>query len=354
MPNEVLSAIQQVAARRKVPYKHLKAAVETGLVESNLKNLSGGDADSAGWRQERKQYYPDNTNLKASVNRFFDEAAKLDQGGISSGELAARVQRPAAQYRGRYSERSGEAKKLLGGIQPSGPAAGQGAGPSFKLQTSTSFDQAGYDQAEKKQFLAQYLSTKRPDSILFKSGVLSTAAPTADQFTSTSSTLKKIPGLAAAQPAATGPTSPAGADAAIAKARSLLGITEVNGSNRGPEVDKLQKGFGMIGQPWCGILVGTALRAAGVKVTSRVASVQAIEQDARAGVNGFRKWLPASEAQAGDALVTSKDNHVVFVTGRGKDGSIKAIGGNTGNGTAARRTYKPSEVYGVARPRFKR
>src|SRR4051812_26141623 len=112
---KILNAILSIGRQRGATPKEIKAAIETGLVESNLQNLSGGDADSAGWRQERASLYKDPTNLHASINRFFDETAAVRGKYGRAGDLAAAVQRPAAQYRGRYQQHSGEAQQLLGG-----------------------------------------------------------------------------------------------------------------------------------------------------------------------------------------------------------------------------------------------
>ena len=125
--NPVIAEILRQGANR--PRKHVLAALVTGRVESNFRNLPGGDADSEGWRQERKSGYKDPRNLKASVRRFYQEAAQHDR-GQKVGELAADVQRPAAQFRGRYAEHIGEAKKILGG----GAVGGGGATTTTKLK----------------------------------------------------------------------------------------------------------------------------------------------------------------------------------------------------------------------------
>lgn len=108
----VLRTGQRMGASRKEKL----AAIETGLVESyGFKNLKGGDADSAGWRQERRQYYPNPTNVKAGAKNFFDEAkedpAIPGGGGETPGQLAQTVQ--ASDYPERYDERAAEAKSLL-------------------------------------------------------------------------------------------------------------------------------------------------------------------------------------------------------------------------------------------------
>jgi hypothetical protein len=111
MANPVIDEILRQG--RNQPRRRVLAALVTGRVESNFKNLGDGDADSAGWRQERASLYRNPTNLKASVRRFYQEAAKLDR-GQRVGELAADVQRPRAEFRGRYAQHVGEAKRLLG------------------------------------------------------------------------------------------------------------------------------------------------------------------------------------------------------------------------------------------------
>lgn len=90
-----------------------RAATQTAIVESGIRNLSGGDADSAGWRQERASLYPDPTNVRNSARRFRQEFQRAYRPGMKSYDLAAVIQRPAAQYRGRYKERAKDAEAAL-------------------------------------------------------------------------------------------------------------------------------------------------------------------------------------------------------------------------------------------------
>jgi hypothetical protein len=125
---DVLLAEGQKIKDPRVRRVYDRAAVQTGLVESNLRNLPGGDADSAGWRQERASLYADPTNLNASAARFRQEFLQKYTPGAHSYDIAAAVQRPAAQYRGRYHDVAGQAAQLL--AQYAGQAgATHGAAP---------------------------------------------------------------------------------------------------------------------------------------------------------------------------------------------------------------------------------
>jgi hypothetical protein len=113
----VLSTILAVGQKMGASTKQMLAAVETGIVESGLKNLNYGDADSKGWRQERTSIYGTKhaTSVVLSAQDFFKEAMGLDHKGLSAGELAANVQRPRADLRGKYAAVQAQAARLLGG-----------------------------------------------------------------------------------------------------------------------------------------------------------------------------------------------------------------------------------------------
>lgn len=124
---QVLSTVLKVGKKRGATKKEMLAAVETALVESNIRNLGYGDADSSGWRQERAMYYPTGKmgpqNVKASANRFFDESiSDANRGaGMTAGQLAQAIQ--ASAYPDRYDERKGEAVPLLKAFNSAGNAS---------------------------------------------------------------------------------------------------------------------------------------------------------------------------------------------------------------------------------------
>ena len=126
-----------------------------------------------------------------------------------------------------------------------------------------------------------------------------------------------------------------GPRAALGWAKAHLFVTEKPaGSNGGPGISTWQQEFGFGRVPWCGIFCGKALRAAGVSVTSRVASVALIEADARAHRAPFKGWTSWQNAKPGDlAVIGGHGVHVELVRSVG-NGGINTYGGNTSAGTA--------------------
>ena len=107
--------------------------VMASLVESGVKNLNYGDADSVGffqmrvgiWNQGDYKGFPEHPELQAKW--FIDQAVAVKKRAIASGdadfgkdpskwgEWIADIERPAEQYRGRYQLRLREARGLLKG-----------------------------------------------------------------------------------------------------------------------------------------------------------------------------------------------------------------------------------------------
>ena len=131
--------------------------VMAALVESHMQNLPGGDADSVGffqmrlgtWNSGDYAGYPDRPELQ--LKWFLDQAEAVKRQRLAAGkpmtagsygEWIADIERPAAQYRGRYQLQLAEARELLrtsghvGGGQAGGPqleevvdGGGGGGGP---------------------------------------------------------------------------------------------------------------------------------------------------------------------------------------------------------------------------------
>ena len=99
--------------------------VMASLVESGVKNLNYGDADSVGffqmrvgiWNKGEYEGFPEKPELQ--VKWFLDQAEAVKKQRIARGQSVtdpkqfgdwiADIERPAAQYRGRYGMRLGEA-----------------------------------------------------------------------------------------------------------------------------------------------------------------------------------------------------------------------------------------------------
>jgi cell wall-associated NlpC family hydrolase len=143
-PQAQLAAWMGAAAQKRGLPPELP--VMASLVESHLKNLDGGDADSVGFFQMRLSVwnngdyagYPDNAALQ--LKWFLEQAEAVKKQRIAAGKSVtdpssygdwiADIERPAAQYRYRYQLQLGEARELL---QQSGRPRGGGAEPQVEL-----------------------------------------------------------------------------------------------------------------------------------------------------------------------------------------------------------------------------
>ena len=140
-PKEQLAAwLGKEAEKRGLPPE---LPVMAALVESGVKNLNFGDADSVGffqmrvgiWNQGEYAGFPEKPELQAKW--FLDTAEQVKKQRIARGqpvddpsqfgEWIADVERPAEQYRGRYQLRLEEAKGLISKAAASAPAGGAGA-----------------------------------------------------------------------------------------------------------------------------------------------------------------------------------------------------------------------------------
>jgi hypothetical protein len=287
--------------------------VMASLVESGMKNLKYGDADSVGYFQMRVGTwnngpyagYPQNPKLQ--VKWFIDKALEVKKQRVAQGqsvtdpnkygEWIADVERPASQYRGRYQPRLPEARALLAQAASQGPPQPRGA----QVQ----------------------------------------------------------PGGAQVIDAAGAPAKASGGGGAraVQLAEQKVGTRE-SGNNAGGARQFQQAWGGSAGQPWCGYFVGTIARNAGAQgLTQRVASVPNIMTDAKAHTNGFVGWFTnAKQARPGDFVVEHGGGHVEMVVSANPDGSVNTVGGNTsgeGGGEGVFRKHRSaSEIVGFARPKY--
>lgn len=207
--------------------RQIKAAIETGLVESNLTNIRGGDRDSSGWRQERASSYPgkNRNDVAAGARRFYQET-RGKKG--SAGSIAQQAQRSA--FPARYDQRGKQAESIIrslggyggggggggggrgGGGRPGLPASRGNAGyrpTDVQVKQVPDFDAEGFEAARRAAIVGQFLQKRRPQSSLFRSGILSTETPRPEDFTSSKLQTKtvrsnKVVGAAKGRPAIAG------------------------------------------------------------------------------------------------------------------------------------------------------
>lgn len=136
---KVITLIKRIGQQRGESKKEIKAALLTGRIEANFRNPKvATDHDSLGWRQERQMYYKNPTNLKASINRFFDETSAKNNGrGMKSYQLAQAVQRSA--FPERYQTAHKEAERLLRGIGGQAAPTPQKATPEAPAPSENPF-----------------------------------------------------------------------------------------------------------------------------------------------------------------------------------------------------------------------
>jgi Putative Flp pilus-assembly TadE/G-like len=94
------------------------AAFEAAIVESGVHNLSYGSENSHGVFQQQWTVGEWGTLAQTmdpvhATHMFLRTAARMDAAGLPAGELAARVQRPREDLRGRYAAVQGQAQALI-------------------------------------------------------------------------------------------------------------------------------------------------------------------------------------------------------------------------------------------------
>ncbi|RRO18361.1 hypothetical protein EIL87_09045 [Saccharopolyspora rhizosphaerae] len=116
---EVCKTIFRVGRDMRVSPKVMLSAFETGLVETQMRNLNHGDRDSVGVFQQRPSQgwgsVEQCMDVRHASQEYFERAVVVDREDpqYNAGQVAADVQRPQRDLRGKYHEREGDATKLL-------------------------------------------------------------------------------------------------------------------------------------------------------------------------------------------------------------------------------------------------
>jgi hypothetical protein len=124
-----VSTLRRAGAGRKL----ILADLAAGLVESNLRPLSGGDRDSTGYLQQRPSmgWGPVGESVEQDTQQFLAAARRVRQRGFhgTAGQLAQAVQRSG--FPDRYDERLPEAKALLARLGGGGKVGRPGMGAAI-------------------------------------------------------------------------------------------------------------------------------------------------------------------------------------------------------------------------------
>ncbi len=353
--------------------KYERAAVQTGLVESGLRNLGGGDADSAGWRQERASLYSNPTSVKDSARRFRQEFEQHYDPGEKSYEVAAQVQRPREDLRGRYKDEAGKAAAILRSTTGGAPAPSSGG---TRTETTTTTQQAAAPEVGSSvlaQQLAQSLqrtgrpSASAPAAPAFAAKVSTAGAPIQSQPRQTGGggTLQAKLDEAASTQGVDVPTtsdatvksiagSPAkskkgGANSAFDWAASKVGFKET-GTNAGGIASYANKRFGMSNQAWCAMFTSLATTKGGAPKEARTASVAQVLQKAQNGEGYQRGFVDQKRAKKGD-LITFGTNHIGMVE-RVEGNRIVMVAGNDSNGVQRRAVPIGRGDVRIVRPKY--
>jgi murein DD-endopeptidase MepM/ murein hydrolase activator NlpD len=125
--------IIEVGKKRNADEMVIQAAISAAITESTLKNLASkavpeslsypndgvaeGDADSVGLYQQRVSVWGEKAggikglmDPEQQINWFYDTAETVPHDSV--GQIGADVERPAEQYRGRYTEHAPQAKRI--------------------------------------------------------------------------------------------------------------------------------------------------------------------------------------------------------------------------------------------------
>lgn len=369
MLDELLRAgqsIQDPRARRV----YERAAVQTGLVESGLRNLNYGDADSKGWRQERASLYANPTDVRASAARFRDEFLQFYKPGMKSYDVAWRVQRPREDLRGRYREEADQAAAILARYAGGGASSGGGdvgtLGGGFVSGQQQSGQPAAMPDLGSAQSIAgtvaSLMNQRRPvvassslappahatGPALAGQTVQGGGGPAARPDVGALIDATRTPGQAAAniaasqsplvaeassEPRSRPATGTGGAQAALGWAESKIGFKEATGNNDGGLASYLNKRYGFNNAPWCAMFTSSAVTKGGAPAVARTASVEEVRRQAMQGGGGYRKGLiDGNKARPGD-LILWGNRHIGMVESV-KDGVIRYVAGNEGNAVA--------------------
>ncbi|MBY4212910.1 phage tail tape measure protein [Rhodococcus fascians] len=126
--DQIAQDIIDEGKRRGITANGIKAALMTGLAESDLQNLEYGDRDSVGVFQQRDNgawgTAEDRMNPTRAAGMFYEQLAKFDYESMDAAAAAQRVQQSAFADGSNYAVKAAEADAILSAAESRGSAYG--------------------------------------------------------------------------------------------------------------------------------------------------------------------------------------------------------------------------------------
>ncbi len=126
--DQIAQDIIDEGKRRGISANGIKAALMTGLAESDLRNLEYGDRDSVGVFQQRDNgawgTAEDRMNPTRAAGMFYEELAKFDYENMDAAAAAQRVQQSGYADGSNYAARAAEADAILAAAESRGSSYG--------------------------------------------------------------------------------------------------------------------------------------------------------------------------------------------------------------------------------------
>lgn len=176
------------AARAGASHTVLLSVLETISVESNMRNLTGGDRDSVGLYQQRaSQSWHGLRNREEATREYVAQARKVEAANPSwtPGQIAAEVQRPRSDLRGRYEQRRAEAEAWLAAWQgtatPDTQVGASGSGGGYEF--SRGADETSWDAVKRLADELHWRAYASGSTVIFASDAALLAQPVALRLT---------------------------------------------------------------------------------------------------------------------------------------------------------------------------
>ncbi|NIL74413.1 phage tail tape measure protein [Rhodococcus sp. B10] len=143
----IADAIIAEGRRRGITDNGIKAAVMTGLAESDLSLVEGGPDTSTGPFQQQEWWgsYEERMDPTIAAGKFYDRLVEFDYDSMDPADAAQRVQQSAFSDGSNYRERAGEADAIIASLD------GRGASLTYSTSTSSSSSSKKVTWAEKDQ-----------------------------------------------------------------------------------------------------------------------------------------------------------------------------------------------------------